>query len=148
MRKILYALILLAGIFTFVACDTDDGVGKPQPQRIVLENTSFEVVIGQVPADTTVLNLRWIDAAPPQTYRLTLANALNANTVDIADNSQPGNFNVKTLPITDTQLVGYMEQMQVPAEGSQPLQLTIFGNKSNGVADSVTAHINVAFLGQ
>jgi hypothetical protein len=139
-----YIMFCLVGICILNACD-DNGVGKPLATKMKMELSDYTVNIGKVAADTTVATIRWIDINSPS-YTLTLSNATNATKLSLPDRSKLGQYNVKSMTLSDKQILDYLSQMELTDETTPTLQLKIAGTRTDGVADSISATINVTYI--
>lgn len=146
MRKnvLFYIMFCLVGICVLNACD-NNGMGKPLATKMKMELSDYTVNIGKIAADTTVATIRWIDINSPS-YTLTLSNTVNTTKLSLPDRSKLGQYNVKSMTLSDKQILDYLSQMEL-TDGTIPvLQLKITGTRTDGVADSISATINVAYV--
>ncbi|MDP4225795.1 MAG: hypothetical protein Q8910_05385, partial [Bacteroidota bacterium] len=142
MKKfIFYMTAALVCVCVLNACD-DKGLGDPLATKMKIESSTYNVSIGKTSADTTVATIRWIDIKSPS-YKLTLSNSKNDTTVVLTDNSKAADNNVRVLTLSDKQILDYLHQMHLTENTTDTLKLTIAGTRTDGVADSVTATINV-----
>ncbi|MDP4241050.1 MAG: hypothetical protein Q8904_16435 [Bacteroidota bacterium] len=142
MKKfIFYITAALVCICILNACD-DKGMGDPLATQMKIESSAYNVSIGKTTADTTVATIRWIDIKSPS-YKLTLSNSQNDTTVVLPDNSKAAENNIRVMTISDKQILDYLNQMHLTENTTDILKLTIAGTRTDGVADSITATINV-----
>ncbi|MGI6242498.1 MAG: hypothetical protein ACOYJK_02995 [Prevotella sp.] len=144
-NKFLYLTMLISFVaaFTFSACESDDPA-EPLPTKMFVESPKYDILVGTIAADTTVINLRWIELN--STYRLVMSNTMNELTVDIPDKSVQESEKVRAMQITDSDILNCADAMSIPKTGMRTMNLMLYGTLSNGASDSTSTSINVRFI--
>lgn len=142
-NSILTIMLVFVVVCAFYACD-NNGVGQPLATHLKVESSEYDVKIGTVGVDTTVATVRWVDMSP--SYVLKLSNSRNDNQIMWSDKSKAAENNIRVLTLSDSQLLDYINQMALPTNDADTLNLKIVGTRSDGVADSISTAINVSFL--
>lgn len=145
MKKfIFYIIAALVCTCVLNACD-DKGMGDPLATQMEIESSAYNVSIDTTTtADTTITTVRWIDIKSPS-YKLTLSNSKNDTTVVFPDNSKVADNKVRVMTLSNKQILDYLNQMHLKGDATATLKLTIAGTRTDGVADSVVATINVTY---
>ena len=96
-------------------------------------------------ADTTVVKINWNGDVKSSSYTLTLSNNINNIKIVLPYSSTVDTKGIRTISISDKQILDYISQMNLSKNTTVTLRLTISGAKSDGTSESASTYIYVSY---